>query len=51
MKKKINKKNLILLLIATIAFLAYGIFVWISDNDAVLHTYNNPVLMDNPVYE
>lgn len=49
--KKINKKNSIMLLIATIAFLVYGVLVWISDSDAVLHTYDNPVLTDNPIYE
>lgn len=51
MTKTNNQKNLILLFAVTIALLVYGVFTWISGQDGVIHTYNNPVLTDSPIYK
>lgn len=50
MTKKPSKQNLILLILCTVVFLAYGVCIWLLDKDDVCHVYNNPILTDSAIY-
>lgn len=51
MEKKKVFHNFIFVVIASVIFLAFGAFIWISSKDDVLYSYDNPILTDSPIYE